>query len=410
VTSHDVYDLAAIGLGPANLSVLALAASDFPELRTVGLDSKASFSWHDGQLLPDSRMLSEFYRDLVTPASPTSRYSFLNYLCEGERLVSFLNSGVLLPTRQEFVRYMEWIADSLSDRLRFDHRVVSVIFHPQEREYLVKTAGVEPVFRARNVVVGVGQSPSSGIPVRGPRDFVFDASDSLDAVARITGGRVAVIGGGQSAGELVDYLTSLADCGAPSSVVWVTPDLAPKVLDTSHYVRDYYSLAYAQRRTSFEPEVLRSVEMAESSAEHGVSAAVLQRIYEKEYQARYLGAGVPLDIVTATRAIEVDARGDRIAVRCACWTEGTVVNLVADAVVLCTGFVDRSLEFLSGIFPDGLLPSLPQIGADFDLGGCDGDGAFIVGRRSQPHGIADQSIAFAAERSLLILERIASRR
>ena len=75
-------DLIGIGAGPANLSLAALLTiareRGLTSLRATFLERNPAVFWHSGQMFPGTLMQTEFYRDLVTPIDPTSRFSFLN--------------------------------------------------------------------------------------------------------------------------------------------------------------------------------------------------------------------------------------------------------------------------------------------------------------------------------------------
>ncbi|WP_253075199.1 SidA/IucD/PvdA family monooxygenase [Bradyrhizobium sp. 177] len=81
----DSYGVIAIGAGPANLSLAALSAP-IPEISLRILEKSESVSWHPGLLIEGAVMQTSPLKDLVTPADPTSAYSFLAYLHEKRRL------------------------------------------------------------------------------------------------------------------------------------------------------------------------------------------------------------------------------------------------------------------------------------------------------------------------------------
>ena len=60
-------------------------------------------------------MQTEFYRDLVTPIDPTSKFSFLNYLKAQARLDQFFCSSTIYPTRREFEDYFRWVAGQIGE-------------------------------------------------------------------------------------------------------------------------------------------------------------------------------------------------------------------------------------------------------------------------------------------------------
>ena len=82
-------DLIGIGAGPANLSLAALLTTarerGLLSLSSTFLEKNSSIFWHSQQMFPGTLMQTEFYRDLVTPIDPTSRFSFLNYLKSNAR-------------------------------------------------------------------------------------------------------------------------------------------------------------------------------------------------------------------------------------------------------------------------------------------------------------------------------------
>ena len=112
-------DLVGVGAGPANLSLAALITSarerGLISIRSTFLERNQAIFWHSGQLFPGTLMQTEFYRDLVTPIDPTSRFSFLNYLKSNGRLDQFLCSSSIWPTRREFEDYFNWVAKQITD-------------------------------------------------------------------------------------------------------------------------------------------------------------------------------------------------------------------------------------------------------------------------------------------------------
>ncbi|WP_143343246.1 SidA/IucD/PvdA family monooxygenase, partial [Crossiella equi] len=107
-----VRDLAGIGLGPFNLSLAALADA-VPGLDAVFLDRQPEFRWHPGLLLEGARLQVPFLADLVTMVDPTSRWSFLNYLREHDRMFPFFFAERFHVPRTEYEHYCHWVAHSL---------------------------------------------------------------------------------------------------------------------------------------------------------------------------------------------------------------------------------------------------------------------------------------------------------
>src|SRR5689334_12582329 len=90
-----VYDLVGVGFGPSNLALAAAVherntdQSTTDPVTAVFFERQARFGWHRGMLIEDSTMQVSFLKDLVTLRNPTSRFSFLCYLQERDRLMDF---------------------------------------------------------------------------------------------------------------------------------------------------------------------------------------------------------------------------------------------------------------------------------------------------------------------------------
>ena len=112
-------NLIGIGAGPANLSLAALLTTardrGLISLRSTFFEKNQAIFWHSGQMFPGTLMQIEFYRDLVTPIDPTSRFSFLNYIKLNGRLDQFFCSSTIYPTRREFEDYFNWVANQIAE-------------------------------------------------------------------------------------------------------------------------------------------------------------------------------------------------------------------------------------------------------------------------------------------------------
>ena len=85
-------DLIGVGAGPANLNLASLLTTarerELTSITATFFEREATVFWHSLQMFPETLMQTEFYRDLVTPIDPTSKFSFLNYLKTQARLAS----------------------------------------------------------------------------------------------------------------------------------------------------------------------------------------------------------------------------------------------------------------------------------------------------------------------------------
>src|SRR5665213_1489463 len=104
-----IYDIAGIGIGPFNLGLAALL-SELPALSFVFFDQKEGFEWHPGMMIDHATVQVPFYADLVTLASPASRYNFMSFLQHQKRLFRFGTRENDFITRKEYNQYCSWVA------------------------------------------------------------------------------------------------------------------------------------------------------------------------------------------------------------------------------------------------------------------------------------------------------------
>lgn len=210
-------DILGIGFGPSNLS-LAIAIEELNERRPAGrrltarfVDARRQFGWHDGMLLPGATMQISFLKDLVSPRTPTSSFTFLNYLHEQGRVSDFINLKTFFPTRREFHGYLSWAASRIDLPVSYGTRATRIDWSGGRFEVTLESVvdGSEVTkVAARHVVIGSGSRPvlPEGIEP-GPR--VFHNHQLLNRLAELpsrTNGRFLVVGSGQSAAEVAAYL------------------------------------------------------------------------------------------------------------------------------------------------------------------------------------------------------------
>lgn len=133
---NDVYDVIGVGIGPFNLGLAALADS-VPEINALFFERNESFNWHPGMLIEGTTLQVPFLADLVSMADVTSKYSFLNYLQQHNRLYSFYFLEDFHIPRQEYNHYCRWVAEQL-DPCRFGMNVESISLVESNPEALLR--------------------------------------------------------------------------------------------------------------------------------------------------------------------------------------------------------------------------------------------------------------------------------
>ncbi len=233
---EDVHDLICVGFGPASLAV-AVALHDFIESgripapgkgsgpKVLFLEKQSRFAWHAGMLLPGAKMQISFIKDMASLRDPTSKFTFLNYLHQNDRLVEFTNLNTFLPARAEYEDYLRWCASHFSDVVQYNNEVVSVSpvaaaggAGSPVSEFIVassdRRSGTTTTYRTKNVLVAIGGQPSipKCLPSNHPR--VVHSSQYAHLVPQILNKRdapyrVAVVGAGQSAAEIFNNIQGL---------------------------------------------------------------------------------------------------------------------------------------------------------------------------------------------------------
>ncbi|MFC9977663.1 lysine N(6)-hydroxylase/L-ornithine N(5)-oxygenase family protein [Spirillospora sp. NPDC127200] len=210
------YDLVGVGFGPANLA-LAIAVEEHnaqaaPEARIDALfvEKQPRFGWHRGMLIDGATMQVSFLKDLVTMRDPTSDFSFLSYLKDRDRLVDFINHKTFFPTRAEFHDYFSWAADRVSHMVAYDGEAVAVepVAGDGRAAELELALRDGRALRARNLVITGGLQPCMPEGVR-QSERVWHNQAFLTRLAEYTGPapkRWTVVGAGQSAAEVTEYL------------------------------------------------------------------------------------------------------------------------------------------------------------------------------------------------------------
>jgi len=403
-TSGAVFDLAGVGIGPANLSLAALLAPS-AELSTVFFDRKKSFEWHPGLMLPDARMQVHFLKDLVTPVDPTNPLSFPAFLVATKRLYRLLVTGRDRISRREFEQYCRWAADRI-ESLRFGVAVESLEWDGET--FLLRTG--DGAIRARNVVSGTGLVPRLPDCAAGHDPaVVFHAAHLLEVPRNFTGRRVAVVGGGQSGAEVVYHLLT-SPAGPPESILWGTSRSNLLPLDDSPFVdelflpnfsRYFYGLAEPERRRLIEEQRMAS---------DGVSSGLLETIYRRLYDLELVeDGGRPCRILLGHQLTAIDEAAAGVSTTWRATHGGARVRETVDAVVCATGYRHALPELLHGVAERLVLDQgRPVVRPDFSLGWTGPERNRIYAQNAARHefGVADPNLSLLAWRSAEIANSV----
>lgn len=310
---REIYDVVGVGIGPFNLSLAALS-DGAPGIRTLFLDAKPAFSWHPGLLLEGTVLQVPFLADLVTMVDPTSRWSYLNYLREHDRMFPFFFSERFHIPRREYDHYCRWVAERLPS-CRFDARVTELEWDARAGAFAVTHRSADgttaPRVLARRIVLGVGTNPvvpQALRPLLTPAHAgrVLHSADYRTHREGLAGlDDVTVVGAGQSGAEVALDLLRHQDGGGEGGpyVRWLarTPAFAPmeySKIGLEHFTPDYIRYFRALPEERRERLVREQWQLYK-----GVSAETLGEMHDELYE-RTIGGTEPRAALHPGVAIE----------------------------------------------------------------------------------------------------------
>ncbi|SCC17997.1 lysine N6-hydroxylase [Bacillus altitudinis] len=341
-------DVIGIGIGPANLGLAALL-EEYEDVTCCFFEQESEFAWHPGMLIKGTDLQVSFLADLVTMANPRSKYTFLNYLHESNRLHRFYTFEQFDIPRREFNEYLSWVAGEL-DSCQFGMKVEEVT--DCEDGYLVKVRrlkdGALSEYRAKHVVLGTGSKPM--IPVDVPEaalPHVTHSSRYVDQQKELHEAEtVAVIGSGQSAAEI--FLDLLQHQKKGQKLSWFTRSSEFRELETAElgqelftpkYVEYFHSLPYEERMNTL-PRL--------AGLRNGIDASTLSRIYQELYHRSVSGEepSVLIQPMTELEAIHMEDE-QQVELHLKQWQLKKEKKITADHVVLATGYTPNIPEWFS---------------------------------------------------------------
>lgn len=417
-TVPETVDVLAVGCGPFNLGLAALA-STVDDVDVLVVDSVDEFRWHPGLLFEEATLQVSFLSDLVTLIDPTHPTSFLAYLADVDRLYPFLVREQFFPTRREYEAYLLWVVAKL-DSLRFGTTVDEVRWDDDAQRFdvLVTSGGTQSVIRAGHVVVGVGTEPS--VPesltsdaagsvhssVVHSSDYLFRRDDALAADA------VTVIGSGQSGAEIVvDLLEANLD-GGPALTWWTrTPWFAP--LDFTKLSLEMTTPAYMDYFHSLPEETRDRVRDGHWQFHKGISTDTLERIHDLLYRRQLHDDAARVELRNGVRVDALDDDGGRVSVRGRHLDTDTALAHTTDLVIAATGYRERAQPFLAPIESRLHLDSQGRrvIAANHSVvaDGSLTDRLFVVNAEIHAHGVSAPNLDIGAVRNARILNTVAGR-
>lgn len=408
MTSHRDVQLLGIGCGPSNLA-LAVAvdelAPDDLARNSLLIERGETVQWQRGMLLPWTQTQVSFLKDLVTMRDPRSHFSFLNYLHSVGRLDEFVNLGTFTPYRCELSEYLRWVANSLT-RVRVEYGRQCVAIEPCRDAYGTLTGWLTRLadgstIGSRFLAVGVGREPH--VPAEFsvlPASHVIHSTEYLQRIGQVDPDRphrVAVIGGAQSAAEMLCAVRQdLPNCQA----TMVMRSVGLNCYESSKFTNELYYPSYTDEffraRPQAREQILREMHRTNYS---GLNPALLDSLYRQLYLDRMAGQQ-RVRIVTMTDVTSARLDGDEVTLHLADRQTGTTSELRCDLVLLGTGF---SREMPGLVRRLGAAVGLDTIAVDrryrLITDGPATAACYLQGVNEATHGISDSLLSVLASRA-----------
>jgi L-ornithine N5-oxygenase len=408
----EPLDVVGVGFGPSNLG-LAIAIEEHNAVsprpvRAEFVEAKKQFGWHTGMLLPGTTMQISFLKDLATQRNALSRYSFVNYLAERNRLTDFINHQTFFPTRLEFHDYLFWAAQSVSARVRYDTRAVAVRDAGRWLEVDVAGPDGSVALRTRNVVLAGGLAPRlpSGVQPSVRQFHNHRLLDHLEELPELRHQRFVVVGAGQSAAEVTEHLH---DRFGTAEVHGVFARYGYSPADDSPFANRVFDPAAVDDFFSADPAVRRQLLDYHRSTNYScVDLPLIESLYRREYAERVSGER-RLFLHGASSMGVAKEEPDGVRVEILHNPSRTVTTLDCDAVVYATGFDPMPLRDILGDLCDPhLLADEPQVTRDYRLQAPErlSGNIYLQGGTEHTHGLSSSLLSNIAVRSAEILQSI----
>jgi lysine N6-hydroxylase len=409
---NQEVDVIAIGCGPFNLGLAALASR--LDLRLVVLEARPELRWHPGLMFDDAVLQLSFLADLVTLVDPTHPLSFLAYLKAMDRLYPFFIRAQFHPSRREYEDYLRWVVARL-DSIRFGQRVEAVRWEAEQRRFLVEFSGPEgrcSRLLCRDLVLGIGTEPCvpEGLAELSSRRLLHSASYLERSRDIAAADAVTVVGSGQSAAEVVvDLLRRNLQRGP--ALTWLTRTRAFAPLDYTKLVLEMTTPAYVRYFHAL-PQATKDRLNAEQWQHYkGISAETLAEIYRLLYERELADGLAPVELRCGV-AVEPPSfeQAGRALLTCRHIDTDARFQHSTSLVVAATGYRERLPEFLAPIEPlirrDDHGRYRVRLDYSVELDPALSGRIFVANAELHSHGAATPDLGVSAYRNASILNTI----
>lgn len=351
--SKTVYDIAAVGIGPFNLGLAALCYP-IKNLKTILIDQKPEFDWHGGMMIPGTTLQVPYLADLVTLADPSSKFSYLSFLRNQNRLLQFGIHEKSYITGSEYNRYCRWVCGRLNNVL-FGHCVKSIVYVAASNLFEISIQDVgkvkQEILTARHIVIGVGTKPH--IPPKLAQhlgDRVIHSSGYLYRKKDIMAAKkIAVIGSGQSAAEIFYDLLNKVELAA-TKLNWYTRSDRFYAMERGKLNYEMTSPDYIDFFYNLDPGVKESLLRLQFSLYKGINHGLIEAIYDRLYELLIENEHYHIQIGTHSELQDITPKSEN-EFELAFYHNAQKKNfkVTSDFVILATGYENRIPHLLRNV-------------------------------------------------------------
>ncbi|MEJ9210840.1 lysine N(6)-hydroxylase/L-ornithine N(5)-oxygenase family protein [Bacillus smithii] len=411
---EQILDVIGLGIGPFNLGLAALLEKT--DCRSLFFDRKDQFDWHPGMLLEGTTLQVPFMADAVTMVDPTSRFSFLNYLHEHNRLYRFYFFEKFLIPRTEYNHYCQWVASQLP-QLQFGAEVEN-IEQTEEGCYrvtvYVQKEKERKTYHTKHVVVGVGTRPY--VPDKFQNvlgDRVFHSGQYLNKRDNILNANsITVIGSGQSAAEIFHDLL-LKQPEHDYRLNWFTRSKGFYPMEYSKLGLEHFSPDYTRYFYRLPKEKKKEVLSKQALLYKGISFKTIADIYELLYERTVGNKVLNVHLQALTELVSIEEWDHLYRLTLYQHEQEKSHQLDSDVVILATGYHPYIPDCLQGIKhivdwdEDGKLVIQENYKVKLNKEGQ--NHIFVQNGELHTHGVGAPDLGLGAFRNATIINQLAGK-
>jgi len=410
------FDLIGIGIGPFNLGLAALVHT-IPNVRACFFDQNEKFAWHPGLLIDHAQLQVPFIADLVTFASPTHPFSFLNYLHHHQRLYKFYFREKFHVSRQEYNHYCQWVCDQLSN-LTFNYRVKKVEHYQKKKNSLlyVRVENMrnhqEKCFYTKHLAIGTGTGPyvPKTLQTMNSR-YIRHSAHFLEYKIEFSHeNTICVIGSGQSAAEIIlELLREYHHC--PHQIIWATRSRGFFPMEYSKLGLEHFSPDYINYFYSLDQKTKYDTVHHQHLMYKGISQTTIAEIYDMLYQLTVANKTQPLQMLSHSDCQSIKkGTTSRFTLQFNQWQTKSLFDIDCDAVICATGYQPKNIDFLNDLSHELIADDNQPFALNNDFSLCTTPSLknkiYMQNNSLFSHGVGSPDLGLICYRNSLILNQI----